>query len=129
MTEVVQSRPQTRRSIVAEAAREALNQARSRVAAGDSPPGLDALVRAVQLVLDRVSTPSLRPVVNATGVILHTNLGRAPLSAAAVAAMSGIASSYSNLELDLESGERGSRASHLRTLLQEVTGAEDGLAV
>lgn len=73
--------------------------------------------------------PSLRSVINATGVILHTNLGRAPVSAAASQAMARAASGYSNLEFDLESGERGSRHGHLQTLLRDVTGAEDGIAV
>jgi L-seryl-tRNA(Ser) seleniumtransferase len=129
MSEVVLAWPEVRRSIVAVAARKTLDQARLRIAAGESSPDLTALVREVKLVLDRNSVPSLRAVVNATGVILHTNLGRAPLSTAAVMAMSIVASSYSNLELDLESGERGSRATHLRSVLQEVTGAEDGFAV
>jgi L-seryl-tRNA(Ser) seleniumtransferase len=79
--------------------------------------------------LDRSASASLRNVINATGVILHTNLGRAPLSTMAASAMAAVASSYSNLEFDLLSGERGSRSVHLRQLLRDVTGAEDGLAV
>ena len=73
--------------------------------------------------------PSLRPVINATGVIVHTNLGRAPLSAAAVAAVAAVAAGYSNLEYDLAAGTRGSRHDHVRTLLREITGAEDALVV
>ena len=68
-------------------------------------------------------------VVNATGVLLHTNLGRAPLSASAVRALSEVAGGYSNLEMDLESGRRCSRLDHLRRLLPLVTGAEAGIAV
>jgi L-seryl-tRNA(Ser) seleniumtransferase len=68
-------------------------------------------------------------VLNATGVVLHTNLGRAPLAEAAVAAVTAVAAGYSNLEMDLSSGSRGSRHDHCRSLLREVTGAEDGLAV
>jgi L-seryl-tRNA(Ser) seleniumtransferase len=73
--------------------------------------------------------PSLRRVVNATGVIVHTNLGRAPLSGAARLAVARVASGYSNLELSLEHGERGSRQEHVEALLREVTGAEAALAV
>src|SRR5689334_7430771 len=73
--------------------------------------------------------PSLRRVVNATGVIVHTNLGRAPLGEAARAAVVRAAAGYSNLELSLASGERGSRHEHVEALLREVTGAEAGFAV
>ena len=73
--------------------------------------------------------PSLRRVVNATGVIVHTNLGRAPLSEAARAAVARAAAGYANLEMSLEDGERGSRHEHVESLLREVTGAEAGFAV
>ena len=73
--------------------------------------------------------PSLRRVLNATGVVVHTNLGRAPLAASARAAVAAAAEGYSNLELDLATGERGSRHAHVETLLREVTGAEAALAV
>jgi len=72
---------------------------------------------------------SLRRVINATGVIIHTNLGRAPVSEAAARAMSEAAAGYSNLEYDLDAGERGSRANHLESLLQSLTGAEAAVAV
>ncbi len=72
---------------------------------------------------------SLRPVINATGVIIHTNLGRAPLSDAALAAMTAVGRGYSNLEYELEAGERGSRYDHLEALLCRVTGAEAAIAV
>jgi L-seryl-tRNA(Ser) seleniumtransferase len=73
--------------------------------------------------------PSLRRVLNATGVVVHTNLGRAPLAAEARAAVARAAEGYSNLELDLSTGERGSRRAHVETLLCELTGAEAALAV
>jgi L-seryl-tRNA(Ser) seleniumtransferase len=73
--------------------------------------------------------PSLRRVLNATGVIVHTNLGRAPLADAARAAVAAAAAGYSNLELDLAGGERGSRQAHVEGLLREVTGAQAALAV
>jgi L-seryl-tRNA(Ser) seleniumtransferase len=73
--------------------------------------------------------PSLRPVLNATGVVLHTNLGRAPLSAAALARVQAVARGYSNLELDLATGERGSRQDHVAALVCELTGAEAAICV
>ena len=78
--------------------------------------------------LDVALSPSLRPVINATGVIVHTNLGRAPLARAAVERIAA-AAGYSNLEYDLARGERGSRAVHARALLQHLTGAEDAAVV
>jgi L-seryl-tRNA(Ser) seleniumtransferase len=77
----------------------------------------------------RADARSLRPVLNATGVVLHTNLGRAPLAAAALAAISGVAEGYSTLEFDLASGTRGHRSDHARRLLADLTGATDGLVV
>lgn len=79
--------------------------------------------------LERQDRPSLRRVINATGVVLHTNLGRAPLAEAAHEAMSAAARGYSNLEYDLDRGRRGSRYTHCVDLLVEITGAEDGLVV
>jgi L-seryl-tRNA(Ser) seleniumtransferase len=76
-----------------------------------------------------VFEPSLRPVINATGVIIHTNLGRAPLSSAAIEAMAAVSRGYSNLEFDLEAGERGSRFTHLEAALRQLTGAEAAIAV
>jgi L-seryl-tRNA(Ser) seleniumtransferase len=73
--------------------------------------------------------PSMRRVLNATGVVVHTNLGRAPLAAEARAAIARAAEGYGNLELDLRTGERGSRQAHLEALLRELTGAEAALAV
>jgi L-seryl-tRNA(Ser) seleniumtransferase len=79
--------------------------------------------------LDRLERPSLRPVINATGVVLHTNLGRAPLADAAIAAIARVARSYSNLEYDVAAGVRGSRYDHCAALLRELTGAEAALVV
>ena len=79
--------------------------------------------------LAALGAPSLRPVINASGVILHTNLGRAPLSRAALAAMEAVARGYSTLEYDLEKGERGSRSDHAEALLTRLTGAEAALVV
>jgi L-seryl-tRNA(Ser) seleniumtransferase len=95
---------------------------------GDAGPGGDLLERA-RAHLAAEATPSLRRVINATGVIVHTNLGRAPLAEAAREAVMRVAAGYSNLELDLESGERGSRHSHVQRLLCELTGAQDAIVV
>ena len=79
--------------------------------------------------LRQLSTPGLRPVLNATGVVLHTNLGRAPLAPEAADRVRQIAVSYSNLEYDLDEGERGSRYAPLLSLLRSLTGAEDAVVV
>lgn len=113
-------------ALVVELAREALDEARARIAAGNEAADPAGGLRDRILELDR---PVLRPVLNATGVIIHTNLGRAPLSAAARAAIDAVNRGYSNLEFDLEAGERGSRHGHLDGLLRRVTGAEAGFAV
>lgn len=112
-----------------EAAREAIAAARRAALAGAPVPSLDALAERAVAALQRMRSPSLRPVINASGVVLHTNLGRAPLSDAAIAAMHAVADGYSNLEFDLDSGERGSRFTHLEEPLRRVTGAEAGIAV
>jgi L-seryl-tRNA(Ser) seleniumtransferase len=112
------------RSAVVRAVRDSLDAARTRRAGPPEDWGAEVRER-----LSQTTQVSLRPVLNATGVVLHTNLGRAPLSDAAVAALTAVAAGYSNLELDLSSGSRGSRHDHCRALLREVTGAEDGLAV
>ncbi|WP_298817735.1 L-seryl-tRNA(Sec) selenium transferase [Chloroflexus sp.] len=115
--------------LVRDAARTVLAQARASIAAGASPPDLTALVAAIHNELATVLTPSLRPLINATGVVIQTNLGRAPLSEAARAAMQTIGAGYSNLEYDLAAGERGSRHVHLESLLTRLTGAEAALVV
>jgi L-seryl-tRNA(Ser) seleniumtransferase len=87
------------------------------------------LVSRAREQLRRLQETSLRPVHNATGVILHTNLGRAPLAVAAQQAVARVAAGYSSLEIDLDSGERGSRQHHVNELLCELTGAEAALVV
>jgi L-seryl-tRNA(Ser) seleniumtransferase len=117
------------RAVLAELARQALDVARATVAGGGAAPTPEQLVESVLGLAATVFQPSLRPVINASGVIIHTNLGRAPLSDDAIAAMAAASSGYSNLELDLESGERGSRFAHLAPVLRQLTGAEAGIAV
>ena len=109
------------------AARAAIDERRSAVLAGAASGG-DLVPRARELLAE-LELVSLRRVINATGVILHTNLGRAPMAAAAREAVRRVAEGYSNLEFDLESGERGSRHAHVEALLCELTGAEAAIAV
>ena len=111
---------------ITERLRAVLDELRAgRVAVPQSDEGFAALLR---LEVARVAAPSLRRVVNATGVVLHTNLGRAPLAAEARRAMAA-ASGYGNVEFDLESGQRGSRSDHCVDLVRELTGAEDAVVV
>jgi L-seryl-tRNA(Ser) seleniumtransferase len=112
------------RVAVVDAVRDSLAAARTRRA---GPP--ESWAEDVRERLAERGRPSLRPVLNATGVVLHTNLGRAPLARAAVAAMAEVGSGYSNLEFDLDTGARGSRSDHGRSALRAMTGAEDALAV
>ena len=113
------------RGLVVRAVRDTVDAARAN---GGAPPaeGWDA---AIQAAARRLAAPSLAPVINATGVVLHTNLGRAPLASAAIAAVTTVASGYSSLEYDLGRGARGSRHAHCRDLLVELTGAPDALVV
>ena len=108
-------------------AREVLDDYRAEIERSGAPPEQSA----AEAVADRAASlePSLRRVVNASGVIIHTNLGRAPLSRATIAAMAAASEGYSNIEFDLDAGERGSRFSHLADLLASVSGAEAGIAV
>ncbi len=112
------------RIAVVDAVRESIAAARTRRA---GPP--DSWATDVRERLSDRARTSLRPVLNATGVVLHTNLGRTPLAPAAVAAIAWVAAGYSNLEFDLDTGTRGSRGDHCREPLRAVTGAEDALAV
>jgi L-seryl-tRNA(Ser) seleniumtransferase len=115
--------------LATELARRALADAREAIAQGQTAPAVEAIAGQVADLAEVVSTPSLRRVINATGVILQTNLGRAPVSEAAAQAMAAAATGYSNLEFDLDEGARGSRNVHLSGLIAAVTGAEAGLAV
>jgi L-seryl-tRNA(Ser) seleniumtransferase len=114
------------RSVVTQAVRAVLERVRKNEAA---PPERHELVELIGNEVARRLDPSLRPLFNATGVVLHTNLGRALLPQAAVDAIQRIAASYSNLEYDIEQGTRGSRYAHCAGLLAELTGAEDAMVV
>lgn len=118
------------RAAATNAIRAALDDARRRIRAGAAPPtDPDSLLAVAGAQLERAFTPTLRPVINATGVIIHTNLGRAPLSKAAQAATSAVAVAYNTLEFDLDDGQRGSRLIHAEALLRDITGAEAALVV
>jgi L-seryl-tRNA(Ser) seleniumtransferase len=114
------------RSSAVSAARETLAQAREAIVAGRDPG--DLVARTVAVERQRRS-PRLRRVINATGVVLHTNLGRAPLAGAALDQLREVASGYSNLEYSLDTGRRGSRHGHLAAILRQLTEAEDALVV
>ncbi len=111
------------------AARQVLADERLRLRAGRPPRGPGQLLRALAAGVGTGLTPPLRRVVNGTGILLHTNLGRAPLSAAAAAAVAEVAAGYSTLELDLGTGRRGDRRSLLEALLCQVTGAQAATVV
>jgi L-seryl-tRNA(Ser) seleniumtransferase len=112
--------------LAVEAARKVVARAREQIQQGDEPGDLVALL---QDELGAARVPHLRRVINATGVIVHTNLGRAPLAEAALDRVREIARGYSNLEYDLAAGGRGSRQEHVADSLRRLTGAEAALVV
>lgn len=117
------------RPLTIQAIRDQLETARTSIGDGDPSPNEDALLAGVSTTLEAWLAPSLRPVVNATGVIIHTNLGRAPLSQAARQAMLTVAQGYSTLEYNLKRGVRGKRELHTEELLKRLTGTEAALVV
>ena len=116
---------------VRSAVRAELDQLRQAILAGEvhELPGADALCAAICRRAREDALPSLRPVINGTGVVLHTNLGRACLSQRATDAVTAVARGYSTLEYDLAKGQRGSRHDHIETLVCQVTGAEAAMVV
>lgn len=119
------------RSLTTEAIRTILEERRQALLSGAATdtPAPAILAQETRAWLESFLAPTLKPVINATGVIVHTNLGRAPLSEAALTAVHTIGSGYSNLEYDLDAGERGSRTLHAEALLTRLTGAEAALVV
>jgi len=122
------------RALVTQSTRSVLASVRARMktdASSATPQASDAENLETQIIahVEALLAPSLRRVINATGVILHTNLGRAPISAEAAARISQVATSYSNLEYDLETGERGQRDVHTSRLLANLVGAESAIVV
>lgn len=118
------------KEMVTECAREQIDGMRcTLLEGGDCDVTMEAACRAVETGLRKIYAPHLHPVINATGVVLHTNLGRAVLSERAARAAFLAARSYSNLEYDIEKGARGSRYSHIERLLCRITGAEAAMVV
>ena len=125
------------RKLVLAAVQETLQRYREKIIAGGEGGSFTAvsdlspekLAREAAALARKQALPHLRPVVNATGIVLHTNLGRAPLARAAAEAVASIMEGYCNLELDLEEGVRGSRQAHVEGLLCELTGAEAAVVV
>ena len=117
------------RNLTIKAIRKVLDEIRIEIIQGHEFPNQERILSRIELYLESWAVSSLKPVINATGVLLHTNLGRAPLALSAIQAMEKIAGGYSNIEYDVESGKRGSRMVHLESILKNITGAESGLVV
>lgn len=122
------------RSLVLRATHTVLDELRSAIregkdAVGEESLGLERVADRVVRELERISKPSLRQVINATGVVVHTNLGRSPLARSVLRKFKPLSGGYSNLEYDLEEGRRGSRHTHVEALLKELTGAEAAMVV
>lgn len=116
-------------TLVRQAARDKLEKVRQAVLAGAAVPPVDTLASEIAAAAQAMGRPGLKRVINATGVVLHTNLGRAPLACQAAEAVREAAEGYSNLEYDLDNACRGSRHSHVEALLCSLTGAEAAMAV
>ena len=118
---------------VVRALRDGAGQLRAQIGAGDGPPDSEAAARVIEALAEAAlashARGSLRPVINATGVVIHTNLGRAPIAEAAIERVAAIAAGYSNLEYDVAEGARGSRTVHAESLLTSLTGAEAAIVV
>jgi L-seryl-tRNA(Ser) seleniumtransferase len=117
------------RKLVVNLVRESIEEARSSVREGGAPPTADEVAESVASSLAQLDRVYPRPVINATGVIVHTNLGRAPLSLESIEGILQASEGYTDLELDLEAGKRGSRQAHVAPLLRQLTGAEASLVV
>ncbi|MCE5191665.1 MAG: L-seryl-tRNA(Sec) selenium transferase, partial [Actinomycetia bacterium] len=118
------------RSVITDAVRETLDTLRADILADTVHEVTeDAVASAVIALVERKAVPSLRRVINATGIIVHTNLGRSRLAREAVEAVTAVAGAYSTLEYDVGTGERGSRHSHVEALICKLTGAEAAMAV
>jgi L-seryl-tRNA(Ser) seleniumtransferase len=119
------------RELVTEAIREVLQRLRQEIPEAKKAPDIStgAIISRIVAHLENITQPSLRPVFNLTGTVLHTNLGRAPLPTEAIEAMSRVAAGASNLEFDLSKGKRGDRDDHLESLVCRLTGAEAATVV
>lgn len=129
MTEIADLAAEYGSEPVTAATRTELAAARAAIHDGQEAPSEETLWARITVRVLAAAAPSLRPVINATGVLIHTNLGRTPLSKSAQQAVTHLSSGYSTLEYDVEEGRRGSRHDHPARLLCELTGAEDALVV
>jgi L-seryl-tRNA(Ser) seleniumtransferase len=127
--EVLDAQTRMRRDLVADLVREELERLRNNDRVSDSEMELEAIASKVVAKVDALLSPALRKTINATGVVLNTNLGRAPISAAAIAYLQEVATGYCNLEIDLGSGKRGKRSARIDALLRLITGAEAAVVV
>ncbi len=118
-------------TVVVESLRETIEALRQAILAGEENISVEAAPLCAQAIalMEEKSAMNLRPVINATGIILHTNLGRARLSDHAVQAIASIAQDYNTLEYNLKKGSRGSRYDHVEELVSKITGAEDAMVV
>ena len=129
-SELAPTLAETPRAVVLDAVRGAIEDARARLLGGESfSPDVSQIARDAAGRAALAARPSLRRVINATGIIVHTNLGRSVLSQRAAAAVQEVASGYSTLEYDVAGGQRGSRHVHVESLLCRLTGAEAAMAV
>lgn len=117
-------------AVLTESVREVIESLRQQILAGEEPSiEPQDICEQVTLTVKQKTTMNLRPVINATGIVLHTNLGRAKLSTAAVQAIQSVAQDYNTLEYNLSKGSRGSRYSHVESIITKLTGAEDAMVV
>ena len=126
---VVKAAGETCDAVVHAAVTAELDEERAAIRAGAAPRSKRDLASAIEWRAHRSALPSLRPAVNATGVVIHTNLGRAPLAESAAKAVAEVARGYSTLEYSVDTCSRGSRKEHAAQLIRSLTGAEDALVV
>ncbi len=124
-----QLQAQFSRELALQAIRQSLIRARTAILSGEFCPPVESLLETAASLLQQEQQPHLHLLINATGVIINTNLGRSPLSQDALHAVQQVSSGYSNLEYDLETGERSSRHTHISALLRALTGSEAALVV
>ncbi|MBM4136262.1 MAG: L-seryl-tRNA(Sec) selenium transferase [Nitrospira sp.] len=118
------------RRYVLQAIREAIDLRRKQIREGhDADLAEESMIADIEKKIEKLSSYSLKPLINATGIVIHTNLGRSLLSERALENIKKVSGSYSNLEYDIEKGERGKRYSHIKRILREVVGTEDALVV
>jgi L-seryl-tRNA(Ser) seleniumtransferase len=118
------------RRYVLQAIREAVDLKRGEIIEGLAVDLSDEVMAAeIERIIKKISAYSLKPLINATGVVIHTNLGRSILSERVLDNIRRVSESYSNLEYDIEKGKRGKRYAHIKRILREITGAEDALVV